>query len=216
MNDAIRMQISAFVDGELPANEAEMLVRRMSQDAELREQVADYLSTGRLIRGERSVPGMGRLRDRIAAEIDERPLQEDIGIVYRQPPRYVRPLAFTAIAATVALAAIFGLQQNVFVADPADSPASAGAIAGNTMEETYTVPDASDDMLQELQLIHGRDSLGLNNIGVDSRLISQVREGQLVEVGASSAEITAAQSSASDESDDAAAEPNNAPEAQTP
>ena len=40
MNDAIRMQLSAFVDGELPENEAEMLVRRMSQDVELRQEVA--------------------------------------------------------------------------------------------------------------------------------------------------------------------------------
>ena len=32
MNEGIEMQISAFVDGELPENEAELLLRRMSQD----------------------------------------------------------------------------------------------------------------------------------------------------------------------------------------
>jgi len=31
MNEAIRMQVSAFVDGELPENEADLLVRRLSQ-----------------------------------------------------------------------------------------------------------------------------------------------------------------------------------------
>jgi negative regulator of sigma E activity len=211
MNDAIRMQISAFVDGELPANEAEMLLRRMSQDAELREQVADFLSTGRLIRGELSVPGMGHLRDRIAAEVDERPLQEEIGIEDRQPARYVRPLVGAAIAATVALAAIFGLQQNTLVTDQADSPAP--ALAGNAVEETYTVPDASDEMLRELQLIHGRVPLGLNDFG----LVSQVlREGQLVEVGAGSADISAAGTDSGDKDNIAESDANGSPEAQTP
>ncbi len=35
MNEGIEMQISAFVDGELPENEAELLLRRMSEDLEL-------------------------------------------------------------------------------------------------------------------------------------------------------------------------------------
>ena len=37
MNDGIKMQISAFVDGELPDNEAELLLRRLSQDLDLRQ-----------------------------------------------------------------------------------------------------------------------------------------------------------------------------------
>ena len=78
MNDGIKTQISAFVDGELSENEAEMLLRRMSQDAELRQQVADFLTIGRMIRSERNVPGMDSLRDRIAAEVNERPLPEKI------------------------------------------------------------------------------------------------------------------------------------------
>ena len=57
MNDAIRMQISAFVDGELPENEAELLLRRMSQDIELRNEVAEYLAIGRLVRGEHGLAG---------------------------------------------------------------------------------------------------------------------------------------------------------------
>ena len=182
MNDAIKMQISAFVDGELPSNEAEMLVRRMSQDAELRQQVADYLETGRLIRGERSVSGMDRLRARIGAEIDERPLQEEIVLADQKSTRYVRPLAGVAIAATVALAAIFGLQQNAFMADQGKVEADASVAAGTAVEEIYTVPAASDAMLHELRQRHGGSSLGLDDVGIDSRLVSQVREGQLTEV----------------------------------
>ena len=43
MNEALRMQISAFVDGELPDNESELLLRRLSQDAVLRQQVGHEL-----------------------------------------------------------------------------------------------------------------------------------------------------------------------------
>ena len=39
MNDALKIQISAFVDGELPENESELLLRRLSQDIALRQQV---------------------------------------------------------------------------------------------------------------------------------------------------------------------------------
>ena len=70
MNDAIKAQISAFVDGELPENEAEMLLRRMSQDRELRQQAAEYLAMGRAIRSERTFAGMDTLRERIRPYLD--------------------------------------------------------------------------------------------------------------------------------------------------
>ena len=63
MNDAIKTQISAFVDGELPQNEAELLLRRMSHDKELRQQAAEYLALGRAMRGEKTLAGMATLRD---------------------------------------------------------------------------------------------------------------------------------------------------------
>jgi len=44
------MQISAFVDGELQDLEADLLLRRMSQDVELRAEVAEFLAIGRLVR----------------------------------------------------------------------------------------------------------------------------------------------------------------------
>ena len=78
MNDSLRMQISAFVDGELPENENELLLRRLSQDAALRQQVAQYLAIGRLIRRDHEIPGMSELRDRIAAALGEEPVRHTI------------------------------------------------------------------------------------------------------------------------------------------
>ena len=111
MNETIRMQISAFVDGELPDNEAELLLRRMSQDAGLRSLVAEYLEIGRVMRGESSVRGMASLRDRVGAEIDDRPIEVHDLPDAAASKRNWRPIAGAAVAATVAIAAVFGLQQ---------------------------------------------------------------------------------------------------------
>jgi len=115
MNDGIRMQVSAFVDGELPENEAELLLRRMSQDLELRQAVAEYLAIGRLMRAEPGLAGADRLHERISAVIDEKPTDASGLAGDTTASRAVRPLAGIAIAATVALVAIFALQQTTGV-----------------------------------------------------------------------------------------------------
>lgn len=148
MNEAIRMQVSAFVDGELPENEAELLVRRLSQDGLLRKQVAEYLAIGRVLRGEYSVRGTDALRERIAAELDAGPLQDlDDEPVAVARSRFARPLAGLGIAAAVALVAIFGLQQTVSV----DVGTADGAVAAIEGDAT-TVPTMSQDDLQYLML----------------------------------------------------------------
>jgi negative regulator of sigma E activity len=152
------MQVSAFVDGELPENEAELLVRRLSQDAVLRQQVAEYLAIGRIMRGEYSARGSDVLRERIAAELEERPLQEaaDTAVI-ETSSRYVRPLSGFAIAATVALVAIFGLRQTIGVDDdPLDVQTAAEEV---TME---TVPAMNDEELRPLWLLYGKDSPSFN------------------------------------------------------
>ena len=78
MNEGLEMQISAFVDGELPDNEAELLLRRLSQDAVMRQQVARYLEIGRLIRQDKDVPGVDKLRGRIAAALGDELVAEPV------------------------------------------------------------------------------------------------------------------------------------------
>lgn len=154
MNEAIIMQVSAFVDGELPENEADLLVRRLSQDAHLRQQVSEYLAIGRIMRGEYSVHGSDALRERIAAELDAGPLQEPGDTAVTNPPsRYVRPIAGAAIAATVALVAIFGLGR---VGDVDTAVPATAVVADETASET--VPTMSDDELRRLMILHGDGS----------------------------------------------------------
>ena len=128
MNEAIRMQLCAFVDGELPENEAELLLRRMSQDAELRQQVAEYLAIGRAMRGDMQVPGIDRLRERVAGELGES-LADDIeDDLAPEGRKYVRPVIGFAVAASVALVAIFGLRQFEDGQIDADNPQFADTI----------------------------------------------------------------------------------------
>ena len=167
MNDAIRMQISAFVDGELPDNEADLLLRRMGQDAELRQKVAEYLAIGRALRGESFVPGVDRIHERVSAEIDHKPFEAENEVDGTPPRNAIRPLAGAAVAATVALLAIFGLQQTIGV-DDADTATGQGTIAEN--DSGYTVPQPIDDQLRQYYLSHGATATenGANGINLRS------------------------------------------------
>ncbi len=170
------MQVSAFVDGELPDNEADLLVRRLSQDSGLRRQVAEYLAVGRIMRGEYSAHGSDVLRERIAAELDERPLQEPADtVVPARTSRYVRPVAGAAIAAAVALVAIFGLGR---VADVDNAVPGTAVVADEAVSET--VPTMTDDELRRYMVLHGSD---LNSFS--TRVTSlQIRAEELAEQAA--------------------------------
>ena len=169
MNDAIRMQISAFVDGELPDNEADLLLRRMGQDAELRLKVAEYLAIGRALRGEVAVAGVDRIHERVSAEIDDKPLDAIVEAVDKPPATAVRPLVGFAVAAAVALVAIFGLQQTTSVDDTGVATlegAAAEADAG------YTVPQPVDEQLRQYYLLYGAAATEFGANGINSRFVS--------------------------------------------
>lgn len=171
MNDAIRMQISAFVDGELQDLEADLLLRRMSQDVELRAEVAEYLAIGRLVRSEPGPAATDRLHQRIAAVIDERPSETDESVSIAEPSRKIRPLAGVAIAATVALVAIFALQQNTEV----DGLSTEGVIpVANDAGVGDAVPTV-DAQLERQRLYfrnHAETSSELGANGMNTRMVT--------------------------------------------
>ncbi len=169
MNDAIRMQLSAYVDGELPENEEELLLRRLSQDAELRQEVAEYLALGRLLRAEPGLAGADRLHERVAAELGERRIADNDDDDIPAAARRVRPLAGMAIAATVALVAIFALQQE----NPVDSDVRDATVADSS-GDAVVVPEAQTQQELNLELLHkhadATSQLGDNGMG--SRLVT--------------------------------------------
>ena len=189
MNDAIKIQLSAFIDGELPENESELLLRRLSQDAALRKQAAEYLQIGRAMRGEHDLPGMNHLRGRIAAALGEEQVTEviDSGL---KSSRFVRPLAGVAIAASVAVAALVGLRQigGVGEAGLGDDSADFAAVAIDD-SSMYTEPlannlasDAPSDRVAQYYRQHEQRSAGMGS-NILTRLVTlELREGKLVEI----------------------------------
>ena len=161
------MQVSAFVDGELPENEAQLLLRRMSQDVELRKEVAEYLAIGRMMRAEPGLAGADRLHERIAAAIDDRPADAGDSVGDTTASRAVRPLAGIAIAATVALVAIFALQQTTGVDElPAEGPLP--AVANKVVPNI----DAQQERQRQYLLNHAETSSQLGANGMNSRVVT--------------------------------------------
>ncbi len=179
MNEAIRTQISAFVDGELPDSEADLLLRRMSQDAELRRAAAEFLELGRAIRGETSVPGIEVLRARIAAALDHKAHAAEAVAPDAPSGKALRPLLGIAVAASVALVALFGLQltPGVGTGGPVEEN-----VADVAPDPGYTVPRQVDEQLRQYYLSHGASSSELGANGMNARLVTlRLSEETLVE-----------------------------------
>jgi sigma-E factor negative regulatory protein RseA len=198
MNDGIRMQLCAFVDGELPENEAELLLRRLGQDLELRKEVAEYLAIGRLIRAEPGLAGADRLHERVTAALEDRPSDAGDVMDVGKKAKAIRPLAGVAIAATVALVAIFVLQQTTAVDKvPTEAPLPV-AIEG--------IPNIAIDAQQERQrqyfLNHAETSSELGANGINSRVVSLRFSEEVIEAS----EIAEADES-SDESEEVVTQP---------
>jgi sigma-E factor negative regulatory protein RseA len=180
MNDAIREQLSAFVDGELPENEAELLLRRMSQDADLRQDVAKYLAIGRLMRSEPGLAGADRLHERITAAIDEKPADAGDNSGAMQASRAIRPLAGFAVAATVALVAIFALQQTTGVDEPASEtpvPLASDITPGPVVPSI----DAQEERQRQYFRNHAESSSQLGANGMISRVVTLRFSEEVVE-----------------------------------
>ena len=73
MSEQIREQVSAFLDGELPSSETELLLKRLMRDAELRESFGRYALIGESMRGTAKVPITRGFAARVNGAIDGGP-----------------------------------------------------------------------------------------------------------------------------------------------
>jgi sigma-E factor negative regulatory protein RseA len=207
MSEQIREQVSAFLDGELPNSETELLLKRLTRDPELRESFGRYALIGEAVRG-------GSLRltaqgfpSRVNHAIDGEPVPA-IGQAARSPvPRWWRPFAGAAVAAGVAAIAVVALQQR---ADAPGLQARGPATARNAAPQTaravpiaplaqnaamnpatrepisYTVPTASSTapssmapgQLTNYVIAHSRYSSGLDQRGVLADMLIEAEEQQ--------------------------------------
>ncbi len=145
MSEQIREQVSAFLDGELPNSETELLLKRLTRDAELRESFGRYALIGESLRGD----GGGRLSQGFAARvnraIDGEPVTLGAPGAAARRPIWWRPFAGAAVAGGVMVVAVLALQQRSAVVPVARTlPAAAAAGVSVQPKEplSYTVPTA--------------------------------------------------------------------------
>jgi sigma-E factor negative regulatory protein RseA len=166
MSEQIREQVSAFLDGELPNSETELLLKRLTRDAELRESFGRYALIGEALRG--TSPGVlsRGFASRVNLAIDGEPAPAGVQAQGASTARWWRPLAGVSVAAGVAAVAIIALQQRATapniaqlppaaivkvapgmpVSDTRPGPSAAAALTAQNHEAlSYTVPFASTD-----------------------------------------------------------------------
>src|SRR6202140_341256 len=111
MSEQIREQVSAFLDGELPNSETELLLKRLMRDGELRESFGRYALVGEAVRGtSRGLLTKG-FSGRVNLAIDGELIPANGPVPQIRGPRWWRPFAGAAVAAGVAAVAVVALQQ---------------------------------------------------------------------------------------------------------
>jgi negative regulator of sigma E activity len=124
MSEQIREQVSAFLDGELPSTETELLLKRLTRDGELRESFGRYALIGEALRGAGAHILTRDFTSRVNLAIDGEPAQVATHAQRGRAARWWRPLAGVTVAAGVATVAIVALQQRAI---------SPGLRAGSTV-----------------------------------------------------------------------------------
>jgi sigma-E factor negative regulatory protein RseA len=136
MSEQIREQVSAFLDGELPDTETELLLKRLTRDGELRESFGRYALIGEALRGSGSQILTRGFASRVNLAIDGEPAHAPALATPPRASRWWRPLAGVSVAAGVAAVAIVALQQRAI------SPRLNGASA-ITARNVAALPNAA-------------------------------------------------------------------------
>lgn len=127
MKQILHEQLSALVDDELAPAEQALLLKRLAQDATLREQLARYQLISDSLQNHLPECVDAGFHRRISAALQDEPA---LTSGTRRISGLFRPLAGAAVAASVAVVAVLALQ-SVREQEPAGVPAVAGAAAGD-------------------------------------------------------------------------------------
>jgi sigma-E factor negative regulatory protein RseA len=191
MSEQIREQVSAFLDGELPSSETELLLKRLTRGAELRESFGRYALIGEALRAAQNGTNRSPLSRGFAAgvnaAIDGEALPAGSLPIRAHAPRWWRPVAGAAVAAGVAAVAVVALQQRaVSPSLRAVVPVIAQNVARPKEALSYIVPaaappDEAPHMLPSARLTsyvfaHSRYSSVLGQSNVLSGLLADADE----------------------------------------
>lgn len=106
MTDQLREQVSAFVDGELPAGEIGLLVRRMERDPQLQRAFSSYVLAGEALQAPGGITASPGFAARVSAAISAPDAVVAPAGPARGSGRWKHPAVATAIAAGTAVIAV--------------------------------------------------------------------------------------------------------------
>ena len=181
MSEQIREQVSAFLDGELPSSETELLLKRLTRDPELRQSFGRYALIGETLRGGSGASLSLTFAARVNRTIDGEPAAPALPAARARPLRWWRPIAGTAVAAGVTAIAVVTWQQRAvapsLTAAPRAQSVRLATVAKEPLSYTVPTPAAAPAMLAPARLTnyvfaHSKYSVGLGQSNLLATLLS--------------------------------------------
>lgn len=182
MKQVIEEQLSAFLDGELPAAEEELLLRRLERETGYQEQIVRYAMIGQLIRGETAV-GNGAV---LAQQISE-VVAGEAAHASSAPPRARHWGAFASagVAAAAGLVVLTGLLSLGTVSVPETPVASAPVVPQIRTGDFQSPADApiEPERLTAYLVAHGDYAGGLSRQVMSSHVVNGTPDFVLANTG---------------------------------
>ncbi len=184
----IKEQLSAFLDGELPEAELQLLVRRLGREQAYRVTLARYSVIGSILRNDPVVPhAMGFRAGVMRAISAEGNTEKSPGVEKQiqtsQPTRGKQRRAGALLAAAVTVLAVLGIYQldyfgrgilddDEYVANSLDEP-STFEPKGTQLIYSVRRSAVNRDRMTSYLVSHGEFSRSLQGTMVDSRIFVQ-------------------------------------------
>ena len=119
-----QQQLSAWMDGDLPSDEARFLLRRLQHDDELASRLGRWQLCGDVLRGQAQAPAPAGFAERVAAAVNAEPSLLAASATAPRARSNLRVWGGGALAASVAAIALFMVRQQVLDETPVPSTAS--------------------------------------------------------------------------------------------
>ena len=119
-----QQQLSAWMDGDLPSDEARFLLRRLQHDDELASRLGRWQLCGDVLRGQAQAPAPAGFAERVAAAVNAEPSLLAASATAPRARSNLRVWGGGALAASVAASALFMVRQQVLDETPVPSTAS--------------------------------------------------------------------------------------------
>ena len=119
-----QQQLSAWMDGDLPSDQARFLLRRLQHDDELASRLGRWQLCGDVLRGQAQAPAPAGFAERVAAAVNAEPSLLAASAAAPRARSNLRVWGGGALAASVAAIALFMVRQQVPDETPVPSTAS--------------------------------------------------------------------------------------------